>query len=70
MITTIKVTDCGCYFEYEPDHAKAYLARWILCGKPECSRVQAAADKAALEAEIKATETRFESLKARLAQKG
>lgn len=69
MLTTIRITDCGCYFEYEPDHAKAYLARWILCGKPECARVQAAAECAALEAEISATEKRLESLKARLAQK-
>lgn len=73
-IATIKITDCGCYFEYEPDLQKEYLARWILCGKPECPKTQdaigRAAERAALEAEIRITELRLESLRARLARKG
>jgi hypothetical protein len=68
VITTIRITDCGCYFEYEPDLSKEYLARWILCGKPECWRVQAAVERVVLEEDIKATELRLESLKARLAK--
>lgn len=70
MITTLRISMCGCYFEYEPDHLKPYLARWILCGKPECWRVQSAGERTALEWEIKTLEARLESLKARLAQKG
>lgn len=65
MIATIRITDCGCYFEYEQDHSKEYLARWILCGKPECSKVRAAAERAALDQDIQATELRLASLKAR-----
>lgn len=69
MITTIRVSECGCYFEYEPDHSKQYIARWILCGKQECWRVMAARERVALEWEIKMLEERLENLKARLAQK-
>lgn len=69
MITTIRITDCGCYFEYEPDLSRPYLARWILCGKRECEKVQAVKEKASLEAEIKVTELRLESLKAMLERK-
>lgn len=69
MITTIRINDCGCYFEYEPDLAKEYLARWVLCGKPGCWMVQGAKEKLALEFEIKMLETRLESLRAQLARK-
>lgn len=67
MITTIKITDCGCYFEYEADHLKDYLARWVLCGNPECSRMQARREREILKADIRATELRLNSLNDRLA---
>lgn len=59
--------DCGCYFEYEPDHSKPYFARWVLCGNPNCFMVQGSRRKAALDQEIKECEARLESLKSQRA---
>lgn len=53
---------CGCKFEYEPDHARPYYAKWALCGNPECYRVQGRVDKVRLETEIKIAEDRLAAL--------
>jgi hypothetical protein len=55
--------DCGCFFEYEPDPSRPYHARWILCGRPECFRVQGQVDRSRLEAEIRIVEDRLQALK-------
>ena len=53
---------CGCRFVYEPDHSKPYYAKWALCGKPECIRVQGRINKEQLETEIKMAKDRLAAL--------
>lgn len=60
---------CGCKFTYEPDHAQPYYARWILCGHPECFRVQGRIDKVRLEVEIKIAKERLAVLEAEWARR-
>ena len=62
-IERVTVTDCGCYFEYENDLSKPYLARWILCGKDGCQQTKSREDKARLVARIKMAEQRLSSLR-------
>lgn len=61
--------DCGCRFEYEPDHSRPYYAKWILCGNPECYRVQGKLDKARLEVEIKIAKDRLDALEREYARR-
>jgi hypothetical protein len=63
-IEKVTLTDCGCYFEYENDLSKSYLARWILCGKNGCLQTEARRQKARMLAEIKVATERLNALRA------
>lgn len=67
-ITTISQS-CGCKFEYEPDHSRPYYAKWVLCGNPECFRVQGRIEKSRLETEIKIAKDRLTALESEYARR-
>lgn len=62
-LSRITITTCGCYFEYETDHSKPYLARWVLCSSPACERVQGETERVKLLAQIRQAERNLKVLR-------